>query len=231
MTTNGSEGNSNSAEGGTPNPTLPESGQPLPGDLSELKSTLDTLAKKYDALDASYRAIQSEKDKGVHRVGTEVEAIKQRIDEVLALSQKGLDAEEIEHRLQVKAILQGRTLPPAPSVGTEGQGAVSVEAMLGFVKDAGLSDNDPEVIQLMTAKAPAEAYYKLAIRKLKSPAPESAGVQPTKPEGTIHKDVNALAADYGKEMIAARGNKTKCEEIKRKYQSLGVPVESVQFSV
>ena len=231
MTTNASEGNSNSDEGGTPIPTLPEDSQPSSGDLSELKSAFDVLVKKYDAQEATIRALQSGKDKDKKRDHDEIENIKARIDEILALKEKGLDAEEIETRLQVRALLAGRTLPPEPSAGTEAQGAVSVEAMLGFVKDAGLSDNDPEVLQLMTAKAPAEAYYKLKIRKLQPPAPDASGVQPVKPEGTSKKDEAALLAGYSNEMLAARGKPNELRAIKAKYQKEGLPVDQVVLPV
>jgi hypothetical protein len=47
----------------------------------------------------------------------------------------------------------------------------------------------------------------------------------------VPANANELMGEYKSKMLAARGNKTLGKEIREKYKKLGVPVETVVFSV
>lgn len=212
------EGNLEANEGATPKAALPAESQPSQGDLTKMQA-------KLDELDKSYRALQSEKDRGVKRVEADVENIK----EILRLQAKGLDEDEIIHRLNVKKLLE-KGIQPEPvvqaPVATARQDTYLVEAM-SIVGDAGLDPTDAEVVKLMVAKASAVDYYKLANRKLKAPAPEGAGAPPMRPEGVPQQDLDALKNSYVEELNKNRGNKTAILAIQDKFQKKGLDTSRI----
>jgi hypothetical protein len=212
------EGKLETNEGGQPTQTLPVETQPSQGDLTKMQARIDEL-------DRAYRALQSEKDRGVKKVAADVE----RINKALRLKEKGLDEDEIMHRLKVDELYERGTVsePVAPQpVATVKQDTYLVEAM-SIVGDAGLDPTDAEVVKLMVAKAPAVDYYKLANRKLKAPAPEGAGAPPMRPEGVPQKDLDALANSYVKEINQLRGNKAAILAKKDEYEKKGLDTSRI----
>lgn len=218
MNENTNEGKLDANEGGQPTPTLQAETQPSSGDLAKMQA-------KLDELDRAYRALQSEKDRGVKKVAADVE----RINKALRLKEKGLDEDEIMHRLKVDELYDRGTSPepvvPSP-VATARQDTYLDEATR-FVQESGLDPADPEVVKLMIGHASEADYLRLAVRKLKAPAPEGAGAQPMKPEGVAKKDMDALINSYVEKVNANRGNKAAIRAIQEEYRKQGVEVERI----
>jgi len=194
------ERNQEANEGGQPTQTLPAGGQSSQGDLTSLQARLNEVLAEQAKTQQALKTMQGEANKGTKKVESRVT----EIEKALRLKEKGFDDDEIMHRLKVDEIYN-RGIDPEPVVQAPVATAsrdTYLEEATRVVQESGLSDTDPEVVRLMVTHAKSDEYYKLALRKLKAPTPDSAGVPPMKPEGLAHSENNdelvAKLAEYQK---------------------------------
>ena len=191
------------------------------------------LQKRIDELEKLYNGIKKSEDKINDRVEKRVSELTSQIGRIVDLAKAGKSESEIEERLLLDQILQerkGRQASSTESEGTEkgGQGRVDVQEI---AKQLNLDMNDKDIAGAVDSGNLVNVM-KVAMSKATAP---SASVEDNAPllggGGSREKSVEAQLADYKKEMLAARGNKSLGKGIMEKYRKMGVPIERVIFSV
>lgn len=223
-------------------PTTPvtkeQSDQQTSADAAKLQSTLETLTKRVDEIDKSYRTMQGDKDRGVKRVERDLDDLKKLIGEYETFKTRGLEPdaaiEEVDFRQSIRELkqtlqdLKGGSLPVKTGTGTAGGGADDADRL---IEELGLSANDPEVVTALRGDSPTVAIARLAQRRASQPASHPAAAPPLTGGGGSTGGPESLKNDYIREMLAARGKKMLLKEIKEKYRKLGAPVDNITFSV
>lgn len=148
-------------------------------DASKLQSTLETVLKRVDEIDKSYKTFQQGKDRGVNKATEEVAELKRKIAEIEKLKKAGLDDEgayeELSFREDVRALREQLSkLNPAQSQPAGNSEALAEEAGKVFAK-YGVDPNDPVAIGFTSLKG-AElkaAVADYAFEKSKHSPPDS----------------------------------------------------------
>lgn len=204
-------------------------------DAKSLQSTLESLVKRLDEVDARSKSLQGDKDRGVKKTNDEVEKLKNKIAELERYRKAGYDDdtafEEMTFREEVRSLREQIATINKASAGNGGVDTAQV------VSDAGLDPADPDVIAEITAKrwdnpdAAELAAFRLAKRKGKAIQPSEAdkATPPSKPvqQGKLTED------DYKKDMLSAPRGAKGAEQraaIKQKYLEAGVNVHAVDFT-
>ena len=165
--------------GGQPTPTASNVGA-SPVDGSALEAALARINK----LEADLRGLQSEKDKGVAKVGKRVSDLEEQINRYEELKAEGLSPKRALREMQLDTLVQGQAVAspadvaPAAGAGTQG-GATGVD-YAAYAKSFGLDANDPDVLRATLAESnPLKALDNLralseARKNPASPPPASA---------------------------------------------------------
>jgi hypothetical protein len=121
-----------------------------------------------------------------------------------------------------------------PSQNTAGNGGNVTIDRASTLQQYGLNANDPDVAEAIRGKSdPLElklAALEVAYKRATKPVADASASPAVNARPAPPANVESLTADYQKEMIAARGNKTAIIATREKYKKLGVPIESVVFS-
>lgn len=221
------EGNPAGQEGSA-TPSIPQA-QPLPGDLDALKSEILNIFEQKLA-DATAKW-QSDKDRRIPKVENEVGDMKKQIEQILAFGKGGLGPDQIEREMLIEQVLsdyRSKLQPQTPSTAN----AAGLEAST-VISRFGLDPNDPLVFaaakaahdQLELAVKLAEIKTQKALQPNPNPAQAPAAIG--KPPSPLNRD--ALAQEYTKAMLGARGNKALCEKIQTEYKQKGLDIEHIAF--
>ena len=157
-------------------------------DAQKLQTTLETLTKRLEEVDARSKALQGDKDRGIAKTQNEVDELKRKFAEIEKLKKSGYDDdaafEELGFREEVRSVKEQLSNLKSAPAQTAGNGDSQVVDAAKVIKDYGLDGNDPEVVEKVLKgeyKTPMEAELaalKLAYRRATS-APPSAGAAPT----------------------------------------------------
>jgi hypothetical protein len=181
---------------GVPTPTSSPSAQ-APSSPADA-STIELLVKRLDKLE---RGEQSNKDKGIAKVATDLKEMQARVDRILELSKSNSNSEHIARELAIDDLLQSRStasmseVAPTPLQGKQEEApVVSVEAV---AKLLGLEPNSADYTEAIRTSDSAEkqilSLAALAARRAKAsqlnPAPEmviqtETGIVPSKMDAT-----------------------------------------------
>jgi len=195
------------------------------------------IEKEIGLLRSELRGLQGRQDKEATEVQKFMGEVKKRMANGMSLdeAEQSITAEQQAAQkddLLFKIARKVGVLDEPPSTPA-GNGQPMASDAASTLQQYGLNANDPDVAEAIRGKTnPLElelAAAKVALKREKKPvadvsASTSVIGRPAPPAG-----VDALTADYQREMIAARGNRTAIVETRQKYKKLGVPVDSVVF--
>lgn len=208
-------------------------------DAAKLQSTIESLSRKLDEVDARSKALQGDKDRGVAQTKDEVKELKRKIAEIEKLKKAGLDddgaIEEHTFREDIRAVKDQLSKLTSPQTQTAGNGPSLADEQQKVLADLELNPNDPEVTALFALKGVefAKEAGKLAVRKAKQSPPDPSeatalqGGSPAPKPGVVQ-----ATEEYKKEMLSApRGRSGDAQRAlaKEKARKAGVPVESITF--
>ena len=231
------EGNMDS---GQPSGTLEQPTQDVSGGAGDQPhSSVD--AKAFETalreLQGQVRALQSDKDRGVHEVKSQIKDLMKQFEWVKKAEARGLSPEEIEEQLELKALLAERRRGASPdsspddAVGKNADGnraqAASVDAN-AILSPLGLQANDPEVIAILREKDFTAQLAKLAelsgnrkAQEQAKRAPNPAQVLPVGGGQSVQaEDLESLTAELAKEMGAPSPNMNRVRELSKKQAAL-----------
>src|SRR3990167_3181581 len=183
-------------------------------------------------LQGQVRALQSDKDRGVHEVKSQIKDLMKQFEWVKKAEARGLSPEEIEEQLELKAFLAERRRDASPdsspddAAGSRAQ-AASVDAN-AILSPLGLQANDPEVIAILREQDFTAQLAKLAElsgnRKAQEQAkrtPNPAQVLPVGGGQSVQvEDLESLTAELEKEMGAPSPNMKRVRELSKKQTAL-----------
>jgi hypothetical protein len=191
------------------------------------------LLAKFQAMITDPRSIQSVKDKALAEIRKD-KSLKDFLAEYQSLKASGMTDKEIEQEARLREI-EARFSAPVPQ-SANGMVVVQpqVDPVSALLPVLGLEANDPEVTSLMAGNGQIEEKLStlatLAARKRQT-QPNPALVAQPAGGGTSQASQAQLEAQYKKEVLANRGNKTAIRDLQRKYQEQGLDVYAVNFSV
>lgn len=192
-------------------------------DATKLQSTLESLTKRLDEVDARSKSLQGEKDRGVKRTTDEVEKLKKQIAELEKYRKAGWDDdaafEEMNFREEVRTLREQIANLQKASAGNGGVDAAKV------VVEYGLDPNDPDVIAEITARKwdnpermELEAA-RLAKKKQTKPKPTAADAPtspaPPPPSSMTPQDIEKKAGELRELYKSPTKNRKAIEELEK----------------
>lgn len=176
-------GNQNAQEGSA---TLSGQGGQPSLDLTSLKSEL--LASLETKLSEAEKRWQSDKDRRIPKVETEVGNLKAQIEQVLTLGKAGYGPEQIEREMLLTQLLdQYKNMQPQEASTPVAAGNIEVQSI---VSKAGLDANDAEVMAAIKGLSdPVDVAVKLGelkAKKANQPNPTNAQA-PATPGSSAHQ--------------------------------------------
>jgi hypothetical protein len=178
-------------------------------------------------LQGQVRALQGDKDRGIARVGKQVDELTKQLERYEAYRADGKDPAAALREMQIDALLgsQGEVSVPE-TTPKEAGGTASQESTVDtatILQATGLDANDADVLALIRDGAPAEQYIALAAKKKAQPEtpPQPAQAMPvgggtSVAEESIGDITAALQAEYAKTPM----NMPKIRELKAKQEAL-----------
>lgn len=208
-------------------------------DAAKLQSTIESLSRKLDEVDARSKALQGDKDRGVNQTKDEVKELKRKIAEIEKLKKSGLDEdgaiEEHSFREEVRSVKDQLSKLTSPQSATAGNGNGLADEAAKVFAEYEISPNDPEATPLLGLQGVEliKAASKLALKRAKSTPPDSSEASslqggPPPPKAGVEK----LTEDYQNNMRAAPRGKAgdaQRKAIKEKARKDGVPVDSIAW--
>jgi len=202
-------------------------GKPGSIDVTRLESAIKSLTEQVGAL-------QSDKDRGVHKALKGYEDLRSKIAELEQLKKRGLGDDEafaeLEFRDSVRQ-LKNQLGKPDSEVSAAPRDKVDdgaeVASKLNVLSQYGIDPNEVVVNQWNSLKGDA---FELAVARYAKgkPKPDVSDVSALAAGGARAAGADASTQEYLKEMSNARGKGYKAgDEIKAKYRKLGVPVDDI----
>jgi hypothetical protein len=215
------EGNLGQPSGGAEPSTSQTSGSPS----QPLPEYVKTLMDRLDEQDKFIKGLQKGTDKRFERQ-------EGNIKRILELKDRGLDEAQIERELFIDQLYQGQKAPeakPTPDKSDKASG-FDISAIDAALE---LPANDSRVTDLKLKFGSDPIAYLREAHKLKS---QLSSTSPTPAEMPLpqggaktEKSVEALKADYIKEIQTMRGNKQGIKAVQEKYRKLGINPGSIDF--
>lgn len=153
-------------------------------DASKLQTTIESLMKRLDEVDARSKALQGDKDRAVNKASAEIDDLKRKFAEIEKLKKAGLNEDdaftELKFRDEIREVREKLSSinPAQPSPAGNGNGLAVEQAKV--LSEYGLDGNDPEVIEKVLKqpwKSPAELEnlaLKVAYKRATSSPPSPA---------------------------------------------------------
>lgn len=206
-------------------------------DAAKLQSTIESLSRKLDEVDARSKALQGDKDRGVSQTKDEVKELKRKIAEIEKLKKNGLDEdgaiEEHSFREDIRAVKEQLSKLTSTQAQVTGNGPSLAEEQAQVFAEYKVDPNDPEAASLLSLKGVelVKEVSKLAIKRAKQSPPDSSeagSIQggPPAPKPGVEK----LTEQYQKDLLAIpRGEDGRAQRIalKEKARKEGVPVDRI----
>jgi hypothetical protein len=184
------------------------------------------LVKQVEDLKKEIRGLQKGTDKRFERQDSDIKRI-------LELKEQGLSESQIQRELWIDRQMQGQDAPPPSPTGTRDQGQTpSVESAFKTLEAYNLPTSDPDFLALIRSGNYSEQEvnrYVLGKVKPTPPASPAGVVQAPATGGATAKSLDALKAEYIKEMTAARGNRAQGKLVQAKYRQMGLDTGSIDF--
>ncbi len=217
---------------------LPDAGQPTPPVQSQTNvpnspSVDDLVAKITEALRPQLETIaerkaQSVKDKRINALEKQygdLDDFRKVLAEANELKAKGLNDEQIEDKMLLRRLAESLSQPAAAQAPWQEQNVVD-DITRKFLSDAGIAENEADVVALARQQYPNDvarlaAFAQLAIQRAKQPQPNPAQANQTAPATTPTVD---LEAAYQKEVRSIKGDAQKVVELRQKYRKLGLQI-------
>ena len=182
-------------------------------------------------LQGQVRALQSDKDRGVHEVKSQIKDLMKQFEWVKKAEARGLSPEEIEEQLELKALLAERRRGASPdsssddAAGSRAQTAnVDAKAILTGL---GLEANDPQVVEALREQDFVAQLAKLteiaATKKTQAnkPSPNPAAIMPTSGGISVQgEDLDTNTAELEKALRQPSPDMKKVRELSAKQQAL-----------
>lgn len=239
-----------------PEPTIEEqptpqiegapAGQPL-DPASDSGVTLEDVLASPKLQDYIDKKVKQQQDVRLGKYGTRLDILEEgSIDKYEALKEQGMTKEQArakmqdekergEMRAQLDSLLGGNVVAPSPGGGEQ----LLTEKQASILSDVGLTASDPRFTQFLrdNPKFKTNEEYFTALDKqaldwqsddAKKPQPSGtsvAQVVPAVPAG----DGSYTAEKYTTDMLAARGDKAKLQQIKAAAKADGVDVDNIGF--
>lgn len=213
-------------EAGEPTPTPSPAGSSTSSPAGD--ATLEAAWQKIAQLEAQMRAAQSNKDKGVARVGREVKVLSEQFARYEQYREKFGSPEEAQRQMAIDDFLAERNgterpaaAVPAPAGVAPAKQAPSVDA--DALELLGLGRNDADVIaSIADGKTSLQDFVALAkARKAKAPPPNDATVLPSGGGSSVNPD---LQAEYQSRLKGMQGNVDAIAALKTEYRKKGLQV-------
>lgn len=227
-------GNGNGAGGATNSGVSPE--KPIDG-APDQSQVLLKIQKDLELTRSELKGLQGRQDKETNEVQKFMGEVKKRMASGMSLEQaeQSITAEQTAAQkddLLFKIARKVGVLDESPS-NTAGNGSPVASDKASTLSMYNLDANDADVAEAIRGKSdPMElklAALEVAYKRATKPVADVSASPSVQGRPTPPASVDALTADYQKEMIAARGNRTAIVETRQKYKKLGVPVDSVVF--
>ena len=213
--------------------------QPIEGAPQQSQELLE-IKKALELTRSELKGLQSRQDKETNEVQRFMGEVKKRMA-------KGMSLEEAEQAVVADEqaakkddllfkIAQKVGVLDSPSDKPAGNGQTPTFDVASTLSKYELEANDPEVIERILRgnfKTPEDAELaalRLAYQRAKpnQPSPSAAPTQVGKPIAPAGLD--ELTKQYQKDMLAARGNRTKLSDLREEYKKKGVDVYNVDFT-
>lgn len=197
---------------------------------------LQKLQKDLELTRRELQGLQGRQDKETNEVQKAMGELKKRLDSGMSFdeAQKSIaaDNEVAAEKAMIRRIAQKLDVLDESPSNTTGNSAPVASDKASALQQYNLDANDPDVAEAIRGKDGSElklAVLEVALKRATKPVADVSASPTIQRRPTPPAGVDALTADYQKEMIAARGNKTAIVATRDKYKKLGVPVESVVF--
>ena len=226
-------GNGNGAGGATNSPVSPD--KPIDG-APDQSQVLQKLQKDLELTRRELQGLQGRQDKETTEVQKFMGEVKKRMANGMSLEQaeQSITAEQQAAQkddLLFKIARKVGVLDESPS-NTTGNSVPVANDKASTLQQYNLDANDPDVAEAIRGKDGSDlklAVLEVALKRATKPVADVSAAPTIQGRPTPPAGVDALTAEYQKEMIAARGNRTAIVETRQKYKKLGVPVDSVVF--
>ncbi len=217
---------------------LPDAGQPTPPVQSQTNvpnspSVDDLVAKITEALRPQLETIaerkaQSVKDKRINALEKQygdLDGFRKVLAEAKELKERGLNDDQVEDKMLLRRLAESLSQPTAAQAPWQEQPVVD-DISRKFLSDAGIAENEADVVALARQQYPNDAsriaaFAQLVIQRAKQPQPNPAQANQTAPATTPTVD---LEAAYRKEILANTGKPTAIVDIENKYRKLGLRI-------
>jgi hypothetical protein len=184
-----------------------------------LRPQLETIAE---------RKAQSVKDKRINALEKQygdLDDFRKVLAEAKELKERGLNDEQIEDKMLLRRLVDSLSHPAATQAPWQEQPVVD-DISRKILSDAGIAENDADVVALMRQQYPNDAariaaFAQLAIQRAKQPQPNPAQANQTAPATTPTVD---LEAAYQKELWSVKGDAQKVADLRQKYRKLGLRI-------
>lgn len=195
------------------------------------------LQKDLELTRSELKGLQGRQDKETSEVQRFMGEVKKRMSQGMSLEQaeQSITAEQQAAQkddLLFKIARKVGVLDESPSTPA-GNGQPMANDKASTLQQYGLDANDADVAEAIRGKSdPLEiklAALEVAYKRATKPVADVSASPAVQGRPSPPASVDALTAEYQKEMIAARGNRTAIVETRQKYKKLGVPVDSVVF--
>lgn len=170
-------------------------------------------------LEGQVRALQSDKDKGIAKVGKQVNDLAEQMEKYESYRERGLKPEQAVREMQIDALLAGQRdegsteFLPKEEGGTEPK--VASADQKAILQRLGLQPNDPKVLEVLREKDnPIEqvaSFAALALEKAKTQqAPTNeAQVMPSASGATSTETIDSLTEELNELMRESPGKHMK----------------------
>ena len=211
---------------GTPNPEASP-----PADDKQTSSVaaepLEVVLQRLEAMEGTLRGLQSDKDRGVHKVSKQVDSLAEQIAKYEEYRKSGKEPADAWRNLQIDEMLAERNLtsqtevPAQDAVGTASLPA-GVDAQV--LEGLGLEANAPEVVELLRRDgAVLNDFLELAVQqRLKNQRPANPATITTTGGGEAvgPDDLEAVTAELNAELAKELPDRQKVKELGAKQRSL-----------
>lgn len=222
------------AGGATNSPVSPA--KTIDGAPNQSQELLE-IRKQLELTRRELQGLQGRQDKEQNEVQRFMSEVKKRMASGMSLedAEKSITAEQkaSEKDELLFKIARKVGVLDEPSQNIAGNGVNVTIDRASTLQQYGLDANDSDVAEAIRGKSDLElklAALEVAYKRATKPVADASASPAVNARPAPPANVESLTADYQKEMIAARGNKTAIIATREKYKKLGVPIESVVFS-
>lgn len=208
----------------SPVPAGSPTGQPNSGETVNL-------AKQIEELTAQVRALQGDKDRGVHKLTQQVSDLSSRLTDYETYRSRGLSPDEAQRQMRIDQLLQTQepapvpqSAPPVPAPGQpSAQNQAGTKVDVGrFLEAMNLDPNGPEAVMLYReGRTSPEALLQFAIEKA-AKRPEVNPAQTMPAPSSMAAPSGDLMAEYQQKASKLPRGSTELMKLRAEYRMKGL---------